>query len=200
MVGSLGAPQAQARGWWRGRRRRDRRLAAGALLGAAISEAHAEPAYGYGYARPAPAYGYGYAPAPRVRAYEVDEGPVYRTERVVRRYDVDPDDGYRTPVTATATAAIATGPTATAAGDRPDPAAIQNRCGALKDIAAVNLGSDWMMFIQSSMCIFMHGGSVLLTGRPPCMSRSKAALGGMFGLAALVAAGKVTSRVKAFPR
>lgn len=95
MVGSLGAPQAQARGGAAVAAGVIGGLAAGALLGAAISEAHAEPAYGYGYARPAPAYGYGYVPAPRVRAYEVDEVPVYRTERVVRRYDVDPDDGYR---------------------------------------------------------------------------------------------------------
>ncbi|WP_407658579.1 hypothetical protein [Methylobacterium planeticum] len=33
-------------------------LAAGALLGAAVSEAHAAPAYGYGDARPVPVYGY----------------------------------------------------------------------------------------------------------------------------------------------
>lgn len=97
MAGSLGAPQAQARGGGAVAAGVIGGLAAGALLGAAISEAHSEPVYGYGYgyARPAPAYGYGYAPAPRVRAYEVDDGPVYRTERVVRRYDVGSDEGYR---------------------------------------------------------------------------------------------------------
>lgn len=95
MMGSLGAPQAEARGGGAVAAGVIGGLAAGALLGAAISDAHAAPAYGYGYAQPAPAYGYGYAPPPRVRAYEVDEVPVYRTERVVRRYDVDPDAGYR---------------------------------------------------------------------------------------------------------
>ena len=47
-------------------------LAAGALLGAATSNAYAAPAYGYG------AYDDGY-----------DAAPVYRTRRVVRSYDYD---------------------------------------------------------------------------------------------------------------
>ncbi len=67
-------------------------LAAGALLGAAISDAHAAPAYGYSYG---PAYGYDNPPPRRIRSYEYDAGPVYRTERVVRSYDVESYDGYR---------------------------------------------------------------------------------------------------------
>lgn len=99
MVGTLGAPQAQARGGGAIAAGVIGGLAAGALLGAAISDAHAEPAYGYSYGRPAPVYGYGYgdgyAPAPRVRAYGYDAVPVYRTERVVRTYEAEPDYGYR---------------------------------------------------------------------------------------------------------
>lgn len=97
MVGTLGAPQAQARGGGAIAAGVIGGLAAGALLGAAISDAHAEPAYGYGYGygRPAPVYGYGYAPAPRVRAYDDVAVPVYRTERVTRTYEAEPDYGYR---------------------------------------------------------------------------------------------------------
>jgi hypothetical protein len=95
MVGTLGAPQAQARDGGAIAAGVIGGLAAGALLGAAVSNAHAEPAYGYGYgyARPAPAYGYGYDR--RVSAYEVEDVPVYRSRRVVRSYEVEPDYGYR---------------------------------------------------------------------------------------------------------
>ncbi|WP_246732931.1 hypothetical protein [Methylobacterium sp. BTF04] len=48
-------------------------LAAGALLGAVVSEAHAGPAYGY--AQP----DYGYAPAPHRYVYEA---PAYETRRI----------------------------------------------------------------------------------------------------------------------
>lgn len=65
-------------------------LAAGALVGAATSNAYAAPAYGYNY----PAYGYEYDEPPPVvyrkrrvvRTYDYDEVPVYRTRRVVRSY------------------------------------------------------------------------------------------------------------------
>jgi hypothetical protein len=95
--GTIGTPEAQARGNGGaiaagvigG-------LAAGALLGAAVSEAHAAPAYGYGYGRPVPVYDYEdeapvvrYRPAPVVHRYEEDI-PVYRRPRAVRAYD----DGY----------------------------------------------------------------------------------------------------------
>ncbi|WP_204278046.1 hypothetical protein, partial [Escherichia coli] len=56
-------------------------LAAGALLGAAVSESRAAPAYGYGYdyvPPPRPIY----RPAPVVRVEEY-EAPVYETRRVV---------------------------------------------------------------------------------------------------------------------
>jgi hypothetical protein len=79
-------------------------LAAGALLGAAVSEAHEAPAYGYGYDRPSPVYGYEYAPPPVVRyrparvirEYDYDDAPVYRSPRAVRVYDGRPEGyGYR---------------------------------------------------------------------------------------------------------
>jgi hypothetical protein len=93
MAGTLGAPQAQARGGGAVAAGVIGGLAAGALLGAAISDAHAAPAYGYGYGygRPVPAYGY----APVAHDYEVEEVPVYRRERIVRTYDAGPDYGYR---------------------------------------------------------------------------------------------------------
>ncbi len=92
MVGTLGAPQAQARGGGAIAAGVIGGLAAGALLGAAISDAHAAPGYGYedGYRRPAPAYGY----APVVEE-EYVPAPVYRTRRVVQTYDYAPDYGYR---------------------------------------------------------------------------------------------------------
>lgn len=90
MVGTLGAPQAQARGGGALAAGVIGGLAAGALLGAAISDAHAAPAYGYG-----PAYGYEYPPPRRVRAYEYDAVPVYRRERFVRSDELAPDYGYR---------------------------------------------------------------------------------------------------------
>lgn len=93
MVGTLGAPQAQARDGGAIAAGVIGGLAAGALLGAAVSNAQAEPAYGYGYGYRQPAYEY--APPRRVRTYEVYDGPVYRSERVVRRYDAGPDYGYR---------------------------------------------------------------------------------------------------------
>lgn len=102
-VGALGTPQAKARGGGGavaagligG-------LAAGALLGAAVSEAHAAPAYGYGYGRPAPAYGYEYdapppvryRPALVVREYDYEDAPVYRRPHPVRAYE-DGAYGYR---------------------------------------------------------------------------------------------------------
>ncbi|MGU3360221.1 hypothetical protein ACLBWX_07800 [Methylobacterium sp. M6A4_1b] len=103
-LGTFGAPEAQARGNGGaiaagvigG-------LAAGALLGAAVSEAHAAPGYEYGYGRPAPAYEYEddapvvrYRPAPVMRGYAYDEAPSYRSPRVVRAYEDDfGHDGYR---------------------------------------------------------------------------------------------------------
>jgi hypothetical protein len=90
MVGTLGAPQAEARGGGAIAAGVIGGLAAGALLGAAISDAHAAPAYEYGYRRPAPAYGY----APVVEE-EYVPAPAYRTRRVVRTYDDGPDYGYR---------------------------------------------------------------------------------------------------------
>lgn len=102
-VGALGTPKAEARGGGGavaagligG-------LAAGALLGAAVLEAHAAPAYGYGYGRPAPAYGYEYdapppvryRPARVVREYDYEDAPVYRRPRPVRAYEDGPY-GYR---------------------------------------------------------------------------------------------------------
>ena len=79
-------------------------LAAGALLGAVVSEAHAAPNFDDGYGRPAPVYGYGYEarpevtyrPARVVRSYGYDDVPEYRPHRFVRTYeDVRSDDGYR---------------------------------------------------------------------------------------------------------
>jgi len=90
MVGTLGAPQAQARGGGAVAAGVIGGLAAGALLGAAISDAHAAPAYGYGYGYSRPAYGY----AP-VAEEEYVAPPVYRTRRVVRTYDDGPAYGYR---------------------------------------------------------------------------------------------------------
>ena len=55
-VGALGSTAAEARGGGAIAAGVIGGLAAGALLGAAVSEAHAAPAYGYGYARPAPVY------------------------------------------------------------------------------------------------------------------------------------------------
>ena len=91
VFGTFGAPQAQARGGGAVAAGVIGGLAAGALLGAAISDSHAAPAYGgygYGYSRPA----YGYAP---VVEEEYVERPVYRTRRVVRTYDDGPAYGYR---------------------------------------------------------------------------------------------------------
>ena len=94
MVGTLGAPEAQARGGGAIAAGVIGGLAAGALLGAAISDAHAAPAYGYGYGYDEgyrhPARSYGYAPV-----VEEEYAPVYRTRRVVRTYDDGPDYGYR---------------------------------------------------------------------------------------------------------
>lgn len=101
-AGALGTTNAEARGGGAIAAGLIGGLAAGALLGAAVSEAHQAPAYGYGYARPAPVYGYGYDPAPAyrparvVRSYEYEDAPDYRSERVVHAYDAGPDDyGYR---------------------------------------------------------------------------------------------------------
>lgn len=103
-VGALSSTAAEARGGGAIAAGVIGGLAAGALLGAAISEAHAAPTYGYGYARRAPVYGYEDAPAVRyrparvVRGYEYDDAePVYRPHRVVRTYeDVQGGYGYRT--------------------------------------------------------------------------------------------------------
>ena len=110
-LGSLHATQAEARD---GRNARAVAagvvggLVAGALIGAATSNAYAAPAYGYAYA---PAYGYDYAPAPAYRttrvvrrhsyvpAYEYEYAPrrTYRTTRVVRSYEyTQPRYGYGT--------------------------------------------------------------------------------------------------------
>lgn len=94
MVGTLGAPQAQARGGGAVAAGVIGGLAAGALLGAAISDAHSAPAYGYGYddgyRRPVRSYGY----APVVEEQYV-QAPVYRSRRVVQTYDYGSDYGYR---------------------------------------------------------------------------------------------------------
>ncbi|MCJ2014529.1 hypothetical protein [Methylobacterium sp. J-076] len=105
MFGTLGAPQAQARGGGAIAAGVIGGLAAGALLGAAISDAHAAPGYGYGdgggYGGPGYGYGYDYPPPPppppprRVRAYEYDAAPVYRSERIVCSYEEEPEYGYR---------------------------------------------------------------------------------------------------------
>ncbi len=80
-------------------------LAAGALIGAAASNAYAAPAYGYG---PVVADDYDYAPAPVYRttrvvrrtyapvAYEYEYAPSYRATRVVRSYEYVPAPTYRT--------------------------------------------------------------------------------------------------------
>ena len=69
-------------------------LAAGALIGAATSNAYAAPAYGYGYGY-APAtrvvQSYGYAPEVYEEAYVPRRA--YRTTRVVQRYEAP---AYRT--------------------------------------------------------------------------------------------------------
>lgn len=99
-VGALGTPNAEARGGGGvvvagiigG-------LAAGALLGAAVTEARAAPAYGYGY--DGPVYEDDVPPPVRsrpVRTYEYgyEDVPVYRAPRVVRTYDGGPEGyGYR---------------------------------------------------------------------------------------------------------
>ncbi|TXM69995.1 hypothetical protein FV229_03800 [Methylobacterium sp. WL120] len=65
-------------------------LAAGALLGAAVAEAHEAPSYGYGYGRPAPNYGappaVAYRPARVVREYDYEEAPAYRAPPPARFY------------------------------------------------------------------------------------------------------------------
>jgi hypothetical protein len=76
-LGAAAAPQAQARD---GRNAAIAAgviggLAAGALLGAAVSDASAAPASVYGY-------------APVTEGYAVVPAPAYETTRVVRRYDV----------------------------------------------------------------------------------------------------------------
>ncbi|WP_336488915.1 hypothetical protein [Methylobacterium nigriterrae] len=84
-LGALASSAAEARGGGAVAAGLIGGLAAGALIGAAMSEAHAAPAYGYALA-------YGYAPVRTyrpVRAYE-DDAPVYETRRVVRRYEAVP--------------------------------------------------------------------------------------------------------------
>lgn len=87
-MGTFGAPEAQARGQGGalvagvigG-------LAAGALLGGAISEARDAPAYGDGYGRPEPRY------------VDDDAGPVlpYRRAPVIGEYAYDAVSVYRSP-------------------------------------------------------------------------------------------------------
>jgi hypothetical protein len=93
-IGTLASSAAEARGGGAVAAGLIGGLAAGALLGAAMSQAQAAPAYGYA----PPAYGYGPPRAYRpVRAYEDDAVPVYEHRRVVRRYEVGPpayDFGY----------------------------------------------------------------------------------------------------------
>jgi hypothetical protein len=111
-VGSIAASTTDAEARWRGHRGGGGAvaagiiggLAAGALIGAAASNAYAYPSYGYGYGY-APAYGYApvaygapvraysyepaygddYAPAYRTRVVRTRYAPVYR-ERVVRAH------------------------------------------------------------------------------------------------------------------
>ncbi|MCJ2035776.1 hypothetical protein [Methylobacterium sp. J-068] len=99
-VGALGTPKAEARGGGAIAAGVIGGLAAGALLGAALSEAHAAP-YGYG-GHPAPVYGDAYdapppvreRPARVVRAYDDEDAPVYRHPRPARSY-ADGPYGYR---------------------------------------------------------------------------------------------------------
>jgi hypothetical protein len=117
-VGSIAASTTDAEARWRGHRGGGGAvaagviggLAAGALIGAAASNAYAYPSYGYGYGyAPAygyapvaygapvraysyePAYGYDYAPAYRTRVVRARYAPVYR-QRLARSYG--PDYGY----------------------------------------------------------------------------------------------------------
>lgn len=99
--GSIAASTTDAEARWRGHRGGGAvaagvigGLAAGALIGAAASNAYAYPSYGYGYEQ-VPAYGYGYAPvgyrgAVRAYSYEpaygYDYAPAYRTRVVRARY------------------------------------------------------------------------------------------------------------------
>ena len=99
-VGLLGAPKAEARGGGAIAAGVIGGLAAGALLGAALSDAHAAPAYGYGRLAPVPGDWDEAPPVIRdrparvVREYVDEEVQVYRRPRPVRVYEVE-EAGYR---------------------------------------------------------------------------------------------------------